>query len=143
MRFYILCSPNQRHLRSNRRECNRDGHETPPSPELQRSLVRRLSGRSSPFANLLAEFLELLGVYAVFIADVDGSNVTRIAGDGTSATFSPDGTKIAYTVFDSALSCSHVEIVATDGSQADAPVRIRDCGQSGEFITDLVWFVRP
>jgi len=80
---------------------------------------------------------------ALFIADVDGSNVTRIAGDGTSATFSPDGTKIAYTVFDSALNCSHVEIVATDGSQADAPIRIRDCGQSGEFITDLAWFVRP
>lgn len=81
---------------------------------------------------------------ALYIADLDGSNVTRIASrNGTSATFSPDGTRIAYTWHDPPLNCSHVEIVATDGSQADAPIRIRDCGQTGEFITELDWFVRP
>lgn len=111
------------------------------SPELVRADAHR--PRLSPDGMRYA-YADSAQQGALYVADLDGSNATRIASAaGSSLTFSPDGSRLAYTVFDAALNCSHVEMVATDGSQADAPVRIRDCGQSGEFITELAWFVRP
>ena len=68
----------------------------------------------------------------MLVADVQASG----------ARWSPDGTRVVYTVGDDEVSCSHVEIVAADGSEADAPTRIRDCVESGEFITDLAWITR-
>ncbi len=77
------------------------------------------------------------------VANLDGSNGVAVSEvRGTSAQFSPDGKKIVYLRDDGVKPCQHVEVVAADGSQATAPVRIRDCGKTGEFITDLAWFVR-
>ena len=55
---------------------------------------------------------------------------------GTEANWSPDGTKIAF-LWGETQSCNHIEIVAADGSEADAPFRVRDCGPA--FITELEW----
>lgn len=60
--------------------------------------------------------------------------------NGTSAVWSPDGSKVAY-LWGETMGCSHIEVVLADGSQADAPVRVRDCGNS--FVTELAWVVRP
>ncbi len=80
---------------------------------------------------------------ALYASDLDGSNTVLVVDRaGTSASYSPDGSQIAYLLWDDTASCSHVEVVASDGSQSDAPVRIRDCAQSGEFITELDWFER-
>jgi len=75
--------------------------------------------------------------------DVAGGDAVLVAdAQASGARWSPDGTRVVYMVFDDALSCSHVDTVAADGSEADAPTRIRDCGETGEFITDLAWITR-
>ena len=61
---------------------------------------------------------------------------------GTSARWSPDGTQIAYLVGDDQISCSHIDVVAADGSDVASPTRIQDCVMSGRFITDLAWITR-
>ena len=82
--------------------------------------------------------------WTVFSSLLDGSDVVHVANAaGTSLRYSPDGTRVAYLVYDQGANCSHIETAAADGSEVDAPVRIRDCAQSGDFITDLAWFVRP
>ena len=60
----------------------------------------------------------------------------------SNARWSPDGTQVVYLLWDDAGACSHVEIVQADGSEADAPTRIRDCLETGEFISDLAWITR-
>lgn len=65
---------------------------------------------------------------------------TLAAGDGT---WSPDGQTIVYTVFDQANSCDHIERVTWSGSAWSAPVRLRDCLQTGEFIANLAWITLP
>lgn len=65
---------------------------------------------------------------------------TTGAGD---ATWSPDGQTIVYTVFDQANSCDHLERVTWSGSAWSAPTRVRDCTQTGEFITSLAWVTIP
>lgn len=74
---------------------------------------------------------------ALYTSALDGSSPTRVASHaGTSAVYSPDGSRIAY-LWDETSTCHHIETVAADGSQADTPVRVRDCGTS--FITALAW----
>ena len=55
---------------------------------------------------------------------------------------SPDGNTILYTVFDSANSCDHLEKVTFSGTWS-APIRVRDCSVTGEFITDISWLTVP
>jgi hypothetical protein len=62
------------------------------------------------------------------------------AGDGA---WSPDGNAIVYTVFDQGNSCDHLERVTWSGSAWSAPIRVRDCTQTGEVITNLTWVVVP
>ncbi len=64
--------------------------------------------------------------------------VSPTAGAGDAA-WSPDGETIVYTVFDSARSCDHLERVVWTGAAWSAPERVRDCAQTGEFITNLAW----
>jgi hypothetical protein len=59
--------------------------------------------------------------------------------DVGDAAWSPDGASIVYTVFDQAASCSHLEQVTRSGAGWSAPTRVRDCAQTGEFITTLAW----
>ena len=63
-------------------------------------------------------------------------SMTTGAGD---AAWSPDGQTIVYTVFDQANSCDHLERVTWAGAAWSAPERVRDCTQTGEFITRLAW----
>jgi len=80
---------------------------------------------------------------ALHSSGLDGSDEKLVVDRaGSSPQWSPDGSKIAYLLWDNSKACSHVEVVASDGSQSDNPTRIRDCGQTGEMITDLAWFVR-
>ncbi|MBI4953126.1 MAG: hypothetical protein HY908_13920 [Myxococcales bacterium] len=89
-------------------------------------------------------FADTLQQSAIYSSRLDGSDVTLVVDRAASSTvYSPDGTRVAYLLWDDALACSHVEVVAADGSQATAPVRIRDCGVTGESVTELAWFVRP
>jgi Tol biopolymer transport system component len=77
--------------------------------------------------------------------DLDSSappvTVSPTTGAGDAA-ISPDGDTIVYAVFDSTLSCDHLERVTFSGTWS-APTRVRDCAQTGEFITDLDWIVVP
>ncbi|MGZ5968377.1 MAG: hypothetical protein ACXWP4_11970 [Polyangiales bacterium] len=80
---------------------------------------------------------------AIHVAKLDGSGDVKVTNAaGTNVRFSPDGTHLAYLVYDGTKSCQHVEIVAADGSDLAAPKRIRDCGTSKEFITELAWISR-
>jgi hypothetical protein len=80
----------------------------------------------------------------LYVSDLDGSNEVLVAQDkATSVRFSPDGTKVAYLSWDDNSACSHIMTAAVDGSEAQAPTRLRDCGISNEFISELAWFVRP
>jgi hypothetical protein len=78
---------------------------------------------------------------ALFVSQLDGSELVEVASDGgTSAVWSPDGSRIAY-LWSESQSCSHVQSVLADGSQAGSPLRVRDCGDA--FITDLAWVSVP
>lgn len=81
----------------------------------------------------------------LYVVDLDDASVVQVSptlstGD---AVWSPDGDTIVYTVFDSALSCDHLERVTFTGGAWSAPERVRDCADTGEFITDLSWIVVP
>jgi len=78
---------------------------------------------------------------SLYTMKLDGSDPIKVATrNGTSSVWSPDGKKIAY-LWGETMGCSHIEVVAADGSQADAPTRIRECGST--FVTELAWVVRP
>ena len=64
------------------------------------------------------------------------------AGAATDPTFSPDGTRRAHLVSET-MDCSHVEIVAADGSDADSPTRVRSCRDAGEMTTAIAWATIP
>ncbi|GMV15536.1 MAG: hypothetical protein AMXMBFR56_37600 [Polyangiaceae bacterium] len=108
------------------------------APELVRASAS--SGVLSPDGTRLL-FADTTQQSALFSMKLDGSDVVKVATrNGTSAVWSPDGNKVAY-LWGETMGCSHIEVVSADGSQADAPLRIRDCGSS--FVTELAWVVRP
>ena len=75
---------------------------------------------------------------------LDGSDAFQVvAREASEPVWSPDGTRVAYLMRDSANNCDHIEVVAADGSDANAPTRVRDCSQTGEFITELDWISVP
>ncbi|MBX3129924.1 MAG: hypothetical protein KF718_24620 [Polyangiaceae bacterium] len=77
----------------------------------------------------------------LWVSKLDGSEAVRVADrSGTNARFSPDGQKVAF-LYGETQSCSHIEIVAADGSEEDSPTRVRDCGSA--FVADLLWIDRP
>lgn len=77
----------------------------------------------------------------LYVADVDGQNPIKITSTAaTDGTWSPDGSRVAY-LFGETQACSHIEIVKADGSEADSPKRVRNCGS--QFITGLAWIDRP
>ncbi|HEY3819241.1 MAG TPA: hypothetical protein VGL81_18860 [Polyangiaceae bacterium] len=81
---------------------------------------------------------------ALHASTLDGkTDVTITTAAGTNAVWSPDGTKVAYLVYDGAAGCQHIDVVKSDGSSAATPTRLRDCSKTGEFITELAWFVNP
>lgn len=80
---------------------------------------------------------------ALHVAKLDGSGDVVVSKAAvTNVQWSPDGTRLVYTLFDNAGSCDHVDVVAADGSQADAPVRIRDCLKTKDFVTKVAWIKR-
>jgi hypothetical protein len=80
---------------------------------------------------------------ALHVSALDGSGDVKItAAAGTSPAFSPDGTRVAYLLYDAAPNCQHIEIVAADGSDVAAPKRVRDCATTKDFITQLAWIDR-
>ena len=76
------------------------------------------------------------------IADAEPVKVTDTAGP-TDGVWSPDGTTIAYDVYDETNQCSHLETTLSDGSTAATPIRVRDCTVTNEFITQLAWITVP
>jgi Tol biopolymer transport system component len=68
--------------------------------------------------------------------------VTPTADVGDSA-WSPDGQTVVYTVYDDVNTCDHLERVTWTGGAWSPPTRVRDCTQTGEFITDLSWVSVP
>jgi hypothetical protein len=88
-------------------------------------------------------YADLEAASALYESDLDGDNSVLVVNRaGTSASYSPAGDAIAYLIYDDDAQCSHVEVVATDGSESETPTRIRDCVESGEFITQLAWIIR-
>jgi Tol biopolymer transport system component len=80
---------------------------------------------------------------ALYVSDLASTTTTRVSKNaGTEVRWSPDGTRIAYLAFDSALNCSHIEIVKADGSDADAPARVYTCTSGGKFLSELAWIKR-
>jgi dipeptidyl aminopeptidase/acylaminoacyl peptidase len=81
---------------------------------------------------------------ALYIADIATPNApTKLtSANGNDVAFSPDGTKIAYLIWDDTKLCSHIDVVKTDGSQVDDPTRIHDC-VSSDSPSELAWVVKP
>ena len=80
---------------------------------------------------------------ALYVAAVDGSGAVKVTdASASSGVFSPDGSRVAYLFDDPGTGCAHIDSVAADGSQASAPVRLRDCNTTGEFITQIAWIDR-
>jgi Tol biopolymer transport system component len=78
---------------------------------------------------------------ALYSMLLNGDDVVKVTSrNGTEASYSPDGSRVAF-LWGETQSCNHIEVVMADGSQADAPVRVRDCGAA--FITELSWIDRP
>ncbi len=108
------------------------------TPELVR--MDASAGALSPDGTRMV-FADTTQQSQLFVMNVDGSNVVKVATHpGTNPAWSPDGTKIAF-LWSETNGCNHIETVLADGSQADAPFRVRDCGSA--FVTDLAWIVRP
>ena len=89
-------------------------------------------------------FADITDQSALYVAPIAGGTPVKVAeAAGTKPTWSPDGSRIAYLAWDDAVTCAHVEITLADGSTPSAPVRIVDCGVTGEQITQLSWLLRP
>jgi hypothetical protein len=68
--------------------------------------------------------------------------VSPTLGAGATA-WSPDGNAVYYTVYDDALVCDHVEVVTRSPAGWSAPVRVRDCAVTGEFLVDIAVVTIP
>lgn len=87
-------------------------------------------------------FRNYLDARTLWSSSLDGSTQFQVvAVEASEPVWSPDGTKVAYLLRDDGNNCDHIEVVASDGSQP--PVRVRDCAQTAEFITELDWLVVP
>jgi hypothetical protein len=71
-----------------------------------------------------------------------GDEVQVVAASVTGAVWSPDGTRVAFLLDDDELPCADVAVASADGSDAEAPVVVRDCAETGEFVTELAWIDR-
>lgn len=110
-------------------------------PDGAPELVRDKAGSAvlSPDGQRLL-FADALQQSALYTMKLDGTDVIKVASHpGTSTVWSPDGTRVAY-LWGEPMDCSHVFVVAADGSQADTPTKIRDCGSS--FVTELAWIAK-
>lgn len=88
-------------------------------------------------------FLDTNDQNQLWVSNLDGTQPVRISRHhGTSITWSPDGARVAFLYYDPMDGCSSIEIVAADGSTVDAPLRVRDCATTGEFITQIAWIAR-
>jgi Tol biopolymer transport system component len=92
-------------------------------------------------------FHDTTNQFRLWMLDLDAAAapaipVTPTTGVGDSA-WSPDGDAVVYTVYDDANTCDHLERVDWGGAAWSTPVRVRDCTQTGEFITDLSWIRVP
>lgn len=77
-------------------------------------------------------------------SSLDGTTTFQIVdAQASEPVWSSDGTRVAYLLRDNANNCDHIEVVASDGSEATTPFRVRDCAGTGEFITELEWVVVP
>lgn len=125
----------------------------PPSPPAEHSirrldlasgevtLVREDAGAPalSPDGTryLFADYTQQGSLWA---SDLDGGDpVQVVATNVTGAVWSPDGTRVAFLLDDDDLACAHIATAAADGSEADSPDIVRDCAETGEFITELAW----
>jgi hypothetical protein len=79
----------------------------------------------------------------LYSSKLDGTASIKLTDEaGTDAVWSPDGTRVAYLLYDNQAACSHIQVVASDGSQVQSPTRLRDCTKTGEFISQLTWLIR-
>ncbi|MBI5481567.1 MAG: PD40 domain-containing protein [Deltaproteobacteria bacterium] len=80
--------------------------------------------------------------YTLYVANVDGSQPTRIANrkNASEAVFSPDGAQVVF-LYDENDGCC-IEAVTADGTEANVPRCLRNCGTTNEFITELDWITR-
>ena len=81
----------------------------------------------------------------IYVKLVDAGAPLRLTTDPApdlNPVWSPDGSRVAFLLDDANVSCAHIAIVAADGSDAEAPEIVRDCTETGEFITQLAWVTR-
>jgi Tol biopolymer transport system component len=105
-----------------------DGTETQVTPDSDVG-----GGAISPDGSLVAFFVG--PPFHLFVVDAEGREPARIAADGLSPTFSPDGSQIAYVVLNTGG--AHVWVANADGGDAheilaDEPALI-------EGVFDLAW----
>lgn len=111
------------------------GEATLVRPNASRASVAP-DGKRYAYANTLEKG-------ALYVGELGSASATRISSvAGSDLTWSPDGTRVAYLRFDGAKNCSDIEVVKADGSQADAPTRLRECLPGAEFVTQLAWVTR-
>jgi len=73
----------------------------------------------------------------LFVVEAEGGRPVRIAEEGHSPTFSPDGTQIAYVVNSAVPGEAHLWVADADGSDADEILADEPALVDG--VDDLVW----
>jgi hypothetical protein len=88
-------------------------------------------------------YVDYTDMGTLWSSKLDGTDPVKVVDrQASGARYSPDGSSVVYLVDAEGVSCQHVEVVKADGSEADMPVRIRDCTMTGEFITEVAWVDR-